>query len=199
MLTPLVVSQEFGPQVPDRGSPFSFRAGLAFSGTHSCGQQFYWGVIDIVESMSRRVFLTVVCAPPSASFFLTFFDIMLSDFCRLCVDLYVLCDYCLISALLLPCYRILMFDYGIPLFVLTVITLLNLAGWLDPVVVVVVATTHLRRRITWPLWCGSLSWTGNSCRTHGSVPSAEPAWSPPSECCREPARLHPPDTSQTYL
>src|SRR4051812_5170002 len=60
------------PQIPDRGSPFSFRAGHAFSGTNSCGQQFSCGVIDIVESMSRRVFRTAVCAPPSWSFFLNF-------------------------------------------------------------------------------------------------------------------------------
>src|SRR3954470_257640 len=76
--TPLVVSQEFGPQIPDRGSPFSFRAGLAFSGTNSCGQEFSCSVIDIVESMSRRVFLTAVCAPPRVSFFLNFYDVMSS-------------------------------------------------------------------------------------------------------------------------
>src|SRR3954469_12159970 len=67
VLTPLVVSQEFGPQVSDRGSPFSFRACLAFSGTHSVAQ-FSCGVIDIVESMSCRVFLTAVCTPPRWSF-----------------------------------------------------------------------------------------------------------------------------------
>ena len=54
--------------------------------------------IDIVESMSRRVFLTVVCAPPSESFFLNFYDVTLSDFrLTLCVDVYVLYDYSYIS------------------------------------------------------------------------------------------------------
>src|SRR4051812_41734339 len=66
-------------QVLDRGSPFSFRAGRAFSGTNSCGQQFSCGVIDIALAMSRRVFLTAVCAPPSASFFLNFDNVMLPD------------------------------------------------------------------------------------------------------------------------
>ena len=89
---------EFALQVPDRGSPFSFRAGLAFSGTNSVAQ-FSCGVIDIVESMSRRVFLTVVCAPPSASFFLNFYDVTLPDFrVDSCVDVYVLYDYSDISA-----------------------------------------------------------------------------------------------------
>src|SRR4051812_11106581 len=91
VLTPLVVSQEFGPQVLVRGFPFSFRAGLASSGTNSSGQQFSCGVIDIVESMSHRVFLTAVCAPPSWSFFLNFYDVTLSDssvdFVRGCVCL----------------------------------------------------------------------------------------------------------------
>ena len=98
MLTPLVVSQKFAPQVPDRGSPFSFRACLAFSGTNSVAQSSC-GMIDIVESMSRRVFLTAVYAPPSASFFLNFYDVTLPDF-RIdsCVDVYVLYDYSDISA-----------------------------------------------------------------------------------------------------
>ena len=63
------------------------------------GQQFSCGVIDIVESMSRRVFLTAVCAPPSESFFLNFYDVTLPDF-RIdsCVDVYVLYDYSDISA-----------------------------------------------------------------------------------------------------
>src|SRR3954463_10742662 len=61
--------------------------------------QFSCGVIDIVESMSRRVFLTAVCAPPSESFFLNFYDVTLPDF-RIdsCVDVYVLYDYSDISA-----------------------------------------------------------------------------------------------------
>ena len=56
--------------------------------------QFSCGVIDIVESMSRRVFLTAVCAPPSESFFLNFYDVTLPDF-RIdsCADVYVLYDY----------------------------------------------------------------------------------------------------------
>ena len=64
-----------------------------------CGQQFSCGVIDIVESMSRRVFLTAACAPPSESFFLNFYDVTLPDF-RIdsCVDVYVLYDYSDISA-----------------------------------------------------------------------------------------------------
>src|SRR3954467_727294 len=64
-----------------------------------CGQQFSCGMIDIVESMSHRVFLTVVCAPPSWSFFLNFYDVTLPDF-RIdsCVDVYVLFDYSDISA-----------------------------------------------------------------------------------------------------
>src|ERR1041384_5778938 len=87
------------PQIPDRGSPFSFRAGHVFSGTNSCGQQFSCGVTDIVESISRRVFLIAVCAPPSWSFFLNFYDVTLSDFwLTLCVDVYVLYDYSYISA-----------------------------------------------------------------------------------------------------
>src|SRR4051812_20547901 len=44
-------------QVSDRGFPFSFRAGHAFSGKNSCGQQFSCSVIDTAEAMSRRVFL----------------------------------------------------------------------------------------------------------------------------------------------
>ena len=48
---------------------------------YSCGQHFSCGMIDIVESMSRRVFLTAVCAPPSVSFFL---NAMLSAGNRLC-------------------------------------------------------------------------------------------------------------------
>src|SRR3954462_5773516 len=103
MLTPLVVSQEFAPQVPDRGSPFSFRACLASSGTNFVAQ-FSCGVIDIVESMSRRVFLTAVCAPPSESFFLNFYDVTLPIFgLILCVDVYVLYDYSYISAPPLCC------------------------------------------------------------------------------------------------
>ena len=47
--------------------------------------QFSCGVIDIVESMSRRVFLTAVRIPQSALFFLNFYDVMLSDFCGLSV------------------------------------------------------------------------------------------------------------------
>src|SRR4051812_5021000 len=86
-------------QVPDRGSPFSFRAGRTFSGTNSCGQQFSCGVIDIALAMSRHVFLTAVCAPPTESFFLNFYDVMLPDFrLILCADVYVLYDYSYISA-----------------------------------------------------------------------------------------------------
>ena len=50
---------------------------------------FSCGVIDIVEYMSRRVFLTAV--PPRESFFLNFYDVTLPDF-RIdsCVDVYVL-------------------------------------------------------------------------------------------------------------
>src|ERR1041385_6483314 len=83
-----------GPRIP-----FSFWAGRAFSGIYSCGQQFSCGVIDIVESMSRRVILTAVCAPPSESFFLNLYDVTLPDF-RLtsCVNVYVLHDYSYISA-----------------------------------------------------------------------------------------------------
>src|SRR3954463_10721796 len=86
LLLTLLLSRVAGvlTQVPDRGSPFSFRAGHAFSGTNSCGQQFSCGMIDIVESMSRRVFLNAVCAPPSVSFFLSFYDVMLSVGNRLC-------------------------------------------------------------------------------------------------------------------
>src|SRR4051812_11552257 len=76
-------------QVPDRGSPFSFGEGRAFSGTNSCGQQFSCGVIDIVLAMSRRVFLTAVCASPTRSFFLNFYDVALSDFDRLCAKIYM--------------------------------------------------------------------------------------------------------------
>ena len=51
-------------------------------------------MIDIVESMSRRVILTTVCAPPSESFFLNFYDVTLPDFrLTLCVNVYVLYDY----------------------------------------------------------------------------------------------------------
>src|SRR3954468_25028842 len=86
-------------QIPDRGSPFSFRADRAFSDTNSCDQQFSCGVIDTAEAMSRRVFLTAVCAPPTESFFLNFYDVMLSDFrLTLCADVYVLYDYSYISA-----------------------------------------------------------------------------------------------------
>src|SRR4051812_13692003 len=54
--------------------------------------------------MSRRVFLTAVCAPPSASFFLNFYDVTLRDFrLILCVDVYVLYDYSDISAPPLHC------------------------------------------------------------------------------------------------
>src|ERR1043165_9393620 len=62
------------------------------------GQQFSCGVIDIVQSMSRRVFLTAVCTLPSESFFLNFYDVTLPDF-RIdsCVDVYVLYDYSDIS------------------------------------------------------------------------------------------------------
>src|SRR4051812_42112203 len=42
--------------------------------------QFSCGVIEIVESMSRRVFLTAVYAPPRESFFLNFYDVTLPDF-----------------------------------------------------------------------------------------------------------------------
>ena len=56
-------------------------------------------MIDIVESMSRRVFLTAVYTPPSASFFLNFYDVALPDFwIDSCVDVYVLYDYSDISA-----------------------------------------------------------------------------------------------------
>src|SRR4051812_20591408 len=73
-----------------------------------CGQQFSCGMIDIVESMSCRLFLTTVCAPPSASFFLNFYDVTLPNF-RIdsCVDVYVLYDYSDISTPL--------FDYRITL------------------------------------------------------------------------------------
>src|ERR1041385_5802397 len=64
-----------GPRIP-----FSLWAGRAFSGIYSCGQQFSCGVIDIVESMSRRVILAAVCTPPSVSFFRNFYDVTLSDF-----------------------------------------------------------------------------------------------------------------------
>src|ERR1041385_5228894 len=88
-----------GPRIP-----FSFWAGRAFSGIYSCGQQFSCGVIDIVESMSRRVILTAVCAPPSVSFFLNFYDVTLPDFqLILCVDVYFLYDYSYISASPLCC------------------------------------------------------------------------------------------------
>src|SRR3954466_11516658 len=91
-------------QIPDRGSSFLFGAGHVFSGTNSCGQQFSCGVIDIALAMSRRVFLTVVCAPPSVSFFLNFYDVMLPDFrLILCVDVYGLKDYSYISAHPLRC------------------------------------------------------------------------------------------------
>src|SRR3954468_20179668 len=64
-----------------------------------CGQQFSCGVIDIVESMPRRVFLTAVCAPPRVSFFLNFYDVTLPSFgLILCVGVYVLYDYFNISA-----------------------------------------------------------------------------------------------------
>src|SRR3954463_16108524 len=86
-------------QIPDRGSPFSSGAGRAFSGTNSCGQQFSCGVIDIALAMSCHVFLTAVCAPPSVSFFLNFYDVTLPDFrLILCVDVYVLYEYSDISA-----------------------------------------------------------------------------------------------------
>ena len=42
--------------------------------------QISCSVIDIVESMPRCVFLTAVCAPPSESFFLNFYDVTLFDF-----------------------------------------------------------------------------------------------------------------------
>src|SRR3954463_11522536 len=80
--------------VPRPRIPFSFWPGRASSGINSYGQQFSCGVIDIVESMSRRVILTAVCAPPSVSFFLNFYDVTLPDFrLILCVDVYVLYDY----------------------------------------------------------------------------------------------------------
>src|SRR4051812_44079520 len=111
VLTPLVVSQEFGPQVPDRGSPFSFRACLAFSGTNSVAQ-FSCGVIDIVESMSRRVFLTAVRIPQSAFFFL----ISATLCCPIFAD--SLCGFCMscVTTTLYPHYSFLVvaFSCSIP-------------------------------------------------------------------------------------
>ena len=46
--------------------------------------------------------------------------------------LYVLCDYYLISALLLPCYHILMLVFGISLNVIAVLALLNLSRMVRP-------------------------------------------------------------------
>ena len=113
-------------QVPDRGSPFSLRAGRAFSGTSSCDQQFSCGLIDIVESMSRRVFLTAVCASPSVSFFLNFYDVMLSDFCGLSMWI---CMSCVTTALCPHYYFLavafLMLNSGISLIFIAVITLLK--------------------------------------------------------------------------
>src|SRR3954462_9006030 len=111
-LTPLVVSPEFGPQVPDRGSPFSFRACLAFSGTNSVAQ-FSCGVIDIVESMSRRVFLTAVRIPQSAFFFLNFYDVTLFDFCGLSVWI---CMSCVTTALCSH-YSFLVIAFSCPIWV----------------------------------------------------------------------------------
>src|ERR1044071_5828943 len=87
------MSQEFYPR-SRTADPVLILGSRAFSGIYSCGQQFSCGVIDIVESMSRRVILTAVCAPPSVSFFLNFYDVTLPDFrLILCVDVYVLFDY----------------------------------------------------------------------------------------------------------
>src|SRR3954464_13033364 len=105
MRTPLIEScRRTSTPCPGPRIPLSYWAGRAFSGINSCGQQFSCGVIDIVESMSRRVILTAVCAPPSVSFFLNFYDVTLSDFrLILCVDVYVLYDYSYISAPPLCC------------------------------------------------------------------------------------------------
>ena len=48
------------------------------------------------------------------------------------MDLYVLCDYCLISALLLPYYRIFMLEFGFSLNVVVVLTLLNFSRMVRP-------------------------------------------------------------------
>ena len=121
------------PQVPDRGSPFSFRSGRAFSGTNSCEKQFCCGVIDIVESMSRCVFLTMVCALPSVSFSLNFYDVMLSDFCGL--PLWICMSF--VTTALYPHYfffvvAFLMFKSGISLIVIAVINLLTFSRMVRP-------------------------------------------------------------------
>src|SRR4051812_24260027 len=115
--TPLIEScRRSSTPGPGPRIPFSFWAGRTFSGINSCGQQFYCGVIDIVESMSRRVILTAVCAPPSESFFLNFYDVTLPDFLlTLCVNVYVLYDYPYISAPPLRCRFYFRLDSGISL------------------------------------------------------------------------------------
>src|SRR3954467_1645224 len=86
---------------PDPGPrvPFLIQGRPRVLWHNSCVQQFSCGVIDIALAMSRRVFLTAVCAPPTASFFLNFYDVMLPDFrLTLCADVYVLYDYSNIPA-----------------------------------------------------------------------------------------------------
>ena len=98
MLTPLVVSQSSHPR-SRTVDPLSHSGQASRPLVPNSVAQFSCGVIDIVESMSRRVFLTAVCAPPRESFFLNFYDVTLPDF-RIdsCVDVYVLYDYSDISA-----------------------------------------------------------------------------------------------------
>src|SRR3954468_12374091 len=110
-------------------------------------------MIDTAEAMSRRVFLTAVCAPPTESFFLNFYDVMLSDFrLILCADVYVLYDYSYISVP--PLIAALPHTCFLYLAILSSLKYpcLILAGWLVVVVVVMIVppTTPLRRWITWP-------------------------------------------------
>src|SRR3954463_950761 len=70
--------------------------------------QFSCGVIDIVESMLRRVLLSAVCAPPSESFFLNFYDVTLPIFGLILV-------WMCMSYMTTPIYPRLLFDYHITL------------------------------------------------------------------------------------
>src|ERR1041384_8133854 len=98
VLIPLVVSKSSHPR-SRTVDPLSHSGQASRPLVPNSMAQFSCGVIDIVESMSRRVFLTAVCAPPSVSFFLNFYDVTLPDFLLiLCVDVYVLYDYSYISA-----------------------------------------------------------------------------------------------------
>src|ERR1041384_7608389 len=100
VLIPLVVSKSSHPR-SRTVDPLSHLGQASRPLVPNSVAQFSCGVIDIVESMSRRVFLTTVCAPPSESFFLNFYDVTLPNF-RIdsCVDVYVLYDYSDISRLL---------------------------------------------------------------------------------------------------